>query len=126
MEQLCSLCNWNSGDCRDRVAMDGAEARTNGRRARGQSPPSRQDRGKGGATSRSGLIRKDGPAPKGGYDAADNVSLVPSRYSLRASTYISTVARISPWYPPLQTTQGWGTPGRGGTKEKSKGGPPAP
>ncbi len=35
-------------DCRDRIAMDRAEARKNGSPA--QSPPSRKKRGKGGAT----------------------------------------------------------------------------
>src|SRR5579862_162351 len=37
-------------DCRDRIAMDRAEARTNGRAGRGQSPPSRKKRGKAEAT----------------------------------------------------------------------------
>src|SRR4051812_25409465 len=30
MEQFCSLCDGDGGDCRDRIAMDSAEARTNG------------------------------------------------------------------------------------------------
>src|SRR5580765_2203445 len=51
MEQLCSLCNGGKADCRDRIALDRSETRTTGCRAPGQSPPSRQERGKGGATS---------------------------------------------------------------------------
>src|SRR5579864_5549551 len=35
MEQLCSLCNRNGRDCRDRIAVDGAQARTSGCRAPG-------------------------------------------------------------------------------------------
>jgi hypothetical protein len=50
MEQLCSLRNGDGRDCRNRIAMDRAETRTNGSCAPGQSPPSRQERGKGGAT----------------------------------------------------------------------------
>jgi len=50
MEQFCSLCDGDGRDCRDRIAMDGAEARTDGCRAPSQSPPSRKKRGKGGAT----------------------------------------------------------------------------
>ena len=51
MEQLCSLRNGDGRDCRDRIAMDRAETRTDGSRAHGQSPPSRHERGEGGATS---------------------------------------------------------------------------
>src|SRR5579872_3099821 len=64
MEQLCSLCDGGGRDGRDRIAMDGAEARADGCRARGQSPPSRKKRGKGGATWSGMLSGKDGTAPK--------------------------------------------------------------
>src|SRR5579863_4063685 len=60
MEQLCSLCDGDGRDCRDRIAMDGAEERTNGCRTGGQSPPSRKKRGKGGATWSGMLSGKDG------------------------------------------------------------------
>src|SRR5579872_2229807 len=43
--------------------MDRREARTNGSRARGQSPPSRKKRGKGGATDYRGLMRKGWASP---------------------------------------------------------------
>jgi len=51
MEQLPSPRNWDGRGRRDRIAMDRAEARTSRSRARGKSPPSRKQRGKGGATS---------------------------------------------------------------------------
>src|ERR1051326_2596200 len=49
--------------------MDGWEARTDGGRARGEGPPSRRKRGKGGATWSGMLSGKRGPASENGWGA---------------------------------------------------------
>src|SRR5215471_6144109 len=56
--------------------MDRVQARTNGCRARGQSPPSRKERGKGGATTLRTYERLGQP-PKGARNGAPTVWLCP-------------------------------------------------
>lgn len=66
LEQLRPLCVGDGRKGRNRIAMDSAETRANGGRARRESPPSRRKRGKGGATPLTVRCRgKVGPAPRG-------------------------------------------------------------
>ena len=60
-----SLCNRDGRDCRDRIAMDCAQARTNGRRALVRAHPPAKSAGRVGQPRKEGSSGKAGPAPPG-------------------------------------------------------------